>query len=167
MAESSSVDGFNVDRDASSDSDIDNKDDGHLHTPAKERRRRTFLFYSPSSSRPSRKKKKQATRSDNVSWRFSLHMLMLLLSTGQVILANLRDALYTRAMQSGFKYFFLPSSASATTTLYTFNETLVAAQRVSDNFWSASAESVAMVGYLNAAEVRRRRVRLRVVKFYL
>ena len=57
MAESSSVDGFNVDRDASSDSDIDNKDDGHLHTPAKERRRRTFLFYSPSSSRPSRKKK--------------------------------------------------------------------------------------------------------------
>ncbi|GMH56905.1 hypothetical protein TrRE_jg2546 [Triparma retinervis] len=91
-------------------------------------------------------------------FKFTIHLLLLFLVTLQVIVFNLQDAVYSRTMHTGFKYYFMPSDNDTIgnpnpeefTFLYSINETLAAIQGVSDGFWQMSRSSIAVVGYVEA-----------------
>lgn len=86
-------------------------------------------------------------------FQFTLHLMLLFLVTMQVLIFNYQDALYSRTMHKGFKNFFMPASFSVTANpdaavLYNLGDTLQAAQRVSDSFFTLPYQSIAAMGFL-------------------
>ena len=86
-------------------------------------------------------------------FKFTLHTLLVLLVTAQLLVFNLQDALYSRTMHKGFKFFFMPEGydrddAPQEMTVYSIDETLSAVQKVVDEFWALPAKSIATMGWV-------------------
>ena len=90
-------------------------------------------------------------------FKFTLHTLLVLLVTAQLLVFNLQDALYSRTMHKGFKFFFMPEGydrddAPQTMTVYTLEDTLSGLQKVVDEFWALPAKSIATMGWVESDE---------------
>mmetsp|Transcript_18872 Transcript_18872/g.34969 ORF Transcript_18872/g.34969 Transcript_18872/m.34969 type:complete len:693 (+) Transcript_18872:169-2247(+) len=84
-------------------------------------------------------------------FKFALHSLLVALVTVQVAVFNVQDALYSRTMHKGFKFFLMPEgydrdAAPQEMTLYSLNDTLASLQKVSDGFWEMPERAIAVFG---------------------
>ncbi|GMH62978.1 hypothetical protein TrLO_g10667 [Triparma laevis f. longispina] len=88
-------------------------------------------------------------------FKFALHSLLVVLVTAQVAVFNVQDALYSRTMHKGFKFFLMPEGfdrdvAPQEMTLYNLNDTMAALQKVSNGFWEMPERAIATVGFVDS-----------------
>lgn len=88
-------------------------------------------------------------------FKFALHSLLVMLVTAQVAVFNVQDALYSRTMHKGFKFFLMPEGfdrdvAPQEMTLYKLNDTMAALQKVSNGFSEMPERAIATVGFVDS-----------------
>ena len=91
-------------------------------------------------------------------FKFALHSLLVALVTVQVAVFNVQDALYSRTMHKGFKFFLMPEgydrdAAPQEMTLYSLNDTLASLQKVSDGFWQMPERAIVVFGLVEEVSV--------------